>query len=164
MAKSKLKQTSIPEQEISQAGRPPILNIEMAQRIYDLRCDGVSVRKICAMSGMPSKPAFYRWLQDNAIIYDTKGNNTKLRFRDLYNKAYRVYEESLGDGLLDLIDDTEPTQLGLQKLRIRVDAMKWLLERSSLKKYNPNAPNNDWGKKKTDFIKKPVRLKVKDNT
>lgn len=122
-------------------GRPPEIRTKAnADRICALLAEGMSLRKICEMDGMPSKPAILDWL---AIDAD---------FAAQYAQARVKQAEGMGEELLEIADDgrndwmeklgKDGQSLGwmvngeaVQRSRLRVDTRKWLLSKMLPKKY-----------------------------
>jgi hypothetical protein len=108
---------------------------------------GLSLRKIEAIEGMPTKSAVMMWLlQGEAFKAAGDTNNPKAVFLDHYARAREVQADSLADDIISIADDSQYdtiTEDGktvtniehIQRDRLRVDARKWLAGKLRPKKY-----------------------------
>jgi hypothetical protein len=112
---------------------------EVADAICEHLADGLSLREICRMDGMPGRATVFRWLGENEA------------FRDQYARAKAEGLEALAEDILDISDnatndwmrrnggDGDPGWVangeGIQRSRLRVDSRKWLLSKLVPKKY-----------------------------
>lgn len=115
-----------------------------SQETADALCahlsDGLSLREICRMDGMPSKSTVMRWLHDNQS------------FRDQYARAKEIGIEALAEDILDIADDATNDWMerfdkdgqnvawqlngeAVRRSQIRIDARKWLLSKLAPKRY-----------------------------
>ncbi|MBX0290972.1 hypothetical protein K3G63_11010 [Hymenobacter sp. HSC-4F20] len=124
------------------------LTPDLAQRICLLLMEGVSLRRICQMEGMPAKGTVMVWLAKD----DAEGG-PYATFQDQYARARRVQAETLVDEIIDIADnrtvedvaaesDTISTEKGdfpnkewMQRSALRIDARKWYASKVLPKKY-----------------------------
>jgi hypothetical protein len=101
-------------------GRPPEFEQQTADRICELIAEGGSIRRICAMDGMPAWSTVRRWLG----AHD--------EFRTQYARAREDQADNFADEIIELsrrVTDPDP-QKGLDPLtpdaaRVAIDARKW---------------------------------------
>ncbi len=105
---------------------PIAFSEELADQIICMVMDAKSMREICVGPKMPSKRTLLNWLADPL----------KAEFTNRYAQAKRLMADDLFDEILDLADN-EPatTQLDLERLRIKIDARKWMASKLLPKKY-----------------------------
>ena len=109
-------------------GRPSDYTQEIATTICGLMAEGMSLRKICALDGMPDKATVFRWLAKHPS------------FRDQYAQAQEDRTNAMAEELLEIADqyDAESdnaTPDHINRARLRIDTRKWLLAKMRPKKY-----------------------------
>jgi hypothetical protein len=133
-------------------------------RICELLADGMSLREVCKLEGMPNRSTVFR-----AIAVDAE-------FRDQYARAREAGLEVMADELLDISDDGRndfvERDLGdgvvtqqlnsehIQRSKLRVDTRKWLLSKLAPKKYGDKITQEhtgaDGGPIQTTFVLTPL--------
>jgi hypothetical protein len=110
-------------------------NSEAADRVCELLIEGLSLRKICEMEGMPSRRAIFYWLEKNE------------EFRQRYELARGLQAEAMSHELLEIADDSSKdfiiTEDGrevvnheaINRSRLRVDTRKFLMSKLLPRKY-----------------------------
>ena len=124
-----------PEPLPKKMGRPSSYTFEVSEQICEQMAGGKGLRAICAQEGMPSRPTVLRWLQDNS------------GFRDRYAQARMDWysEEILKiafDDSGDLIIDGDRVMSGhhvVQRARLKVDTVKWIMAKLHPGKYGDKA-------------------------
>lgn len=112
---------------------------ERAEAICNMIAEGMSLRQIAAVDGMPDKTTVLRWLSQHET------------FRAQYARAREVQAEHFSDEILEISDDgsndwmersgpdgQKVTVLNgehVQRSRLRVDSRKWLMSKLAPKKY-----------------------------
>ena len=107
-------------------GRPSDYTQEIATTICGLMAEGMSLRKICDMEGMPGKATVFRWLAQHPS------------FRDQYAQAQEDRTNAMAEELLEITDDYDPESDNkniINRARLRIDTRKWLLAKMRPKKY-----------------------------
>jgi len=101
----------------------------LADRVCELMIEGVSLRKICEMSGMPSRRAILNWLKNNE------------EFRQRYEIARLMQIEYWAHEIIDIADDTSGDFIinehgervvdheNINRARLKIDARKWLMSK-----------------------------------
>jgi len=111
------------EQEHRERNKP----VEFTQELFDSICDklseGQSLRKICEDDEMPTKATIFRWLRD------------KKELRDQYARAKEESSDAFAEEMMDIIKDTKEDSNAIQKARLQIDTMKWLMSKQKPKKY-----------------------------
>lgn len=108
---------------------------EIANEICSRLADGMSLKKICEMEGMPSKATVFNWLSSNQA------------FLDNYTRAREAQADTLADEIVDIADDgtrdvfvdAEGKEVVnhdvIARSRLRVEARKWVASKLKPKKY-----------------------------
>jgi hypothetical protein len=114
----------------------------IATSICEKLIEGMSLRQICELPGMPNKATVLRWLADEK----------RAIFRDQYARAREMQAEAMADEILEISDDgrndwmeiqgKEGDTVGwrvngeaVQRSKLRVDSRKWLMSKMLPKKY-----------------------------
>jgi len=122
------------------AGRPTSFNEDIAATICAHLADGMSLRSVCSMEGMPDKATVFRWIRK----YPS--------FCDQYEKAKEESADALVEEMLDIADDgtndwmekldKDGKPIGwmlngehVQRSRLRLDIRKWAASKLKPKKY-----------------------------
>jgi hypothetical protein len=110
-------------------------NSELAARVCELMIEGVSLRKICEMQGMPSRRAIFNWLDTNE------------QFRAKYELARQMQAEWLTHEILTIADDASEDFVinergeqvvnheAINRSRLRVDTRKWIASKILPRQY-----------------------------
>ncbi len=132
-------------------GRPSLYSPELGERICVLIAEGLSLRNIEAVEGMPTKTTILRWL----IRADCA------EFCDQYARAKELQAEGEADEMIDIADTPQlgvietikpdgsvevrkEDMLGHRKLRL--ETRKWILARRLPKKYGDKLTQEITGK------------------
>jgi hypothetical protein len=92
---------------------------DLAARICGHVADGLSLKEVCDLDGMPSRTTAYKWLGENGT------------FANMYTRAREERADLVADEIIT-IADTEPDP---NKARVMIDARKWWAARVNPKKY-----------------------------
>ena len=122
----------------------------VAEVICNRIIEGQSLREICRDEGMPSKSVVYRWL------------DSEPKFRDSYARARESQMEVWADELKEIADDSRNDYMdrlskdgtidrvldpeNVQRSRLRIDTMKWLMSKLAPRKYSDKIDINLSGK------------------
>jgi hypothetical protein len=128
-------------------GRPTDYTEKLVTAICTGIAEGMSLRKVCELDGMPSISTVLRWLADDA----------RQEFRDQYARAREAQADFLAEEILSIADEqctmvradkhgsrdddgdggTEVVfdSTAVARNRLRVDARKWLASKMAPKKY-----------------------------
>ena len=111
------------EQESRDRAKP----VEFTQELFDSICDRLSnsesLRKICEDETMPVKSTVLKWIRNSKEL------------EDQYARAKEESTDTWADELIDLIKDTKEDSNAIQKARLQIDTMKWLMSKQKPKKY-----------------------------
>lgn len=119
----------------------------VSDKILEMIMDGKSVKEICDMPDMPSRPTFYKWLAVDPL------------FANIYARACEVRADHIFDEILDIADNGENDWMerrgqdgenigwqengeALRRSVLRVDARKWALSKMQPKKYGEKLDMN----------------------
>ncbi len=95
-------------------------------RILMLMADGISLRKVCEMDGMPSRETVRHWL----------GADESGELVGQYRRAREWQGETLAWDALDIVDAADVTQpAAVNKAKAQMDARKWLASKVAPKVY-----------------------------
>lgn len=152
---------------MARSGRPSKYTPKLASEICNLISQGISLRKICDMEGMPGRGTVLSWL--------TRESDFRTDFQIQYAQARKAQAYGWADEILDIADDSsgdtytdakgnEQTDWeNVQRSRLRVDTRKWLLSKLLPKEYGDIDVDADKQKKPRTIVMKrseePVRLK-----
>jgi hypothetical protein len=122
--------------------RPPTYSKALAQRICEKLVEGMTLRQIGELPGMPTKTTILRWLGDDRYV----------SFRDQYARARELQSEAMADDILEIADDGRNDWMeivskdgdsvgwrvngeAVQRSKLRVESRKWLMSKMLPKKY-----------------------------
>jgi len=127
------------------AGRPRKYTPALANKVCALLAEGMSMRKVASINGMPSKTTMFKWLAEID------------EFAVQYTRAKQESADSLVDEMLEIADDEATSDLiiddvpvidpdtlkpykiltsaGVQHARLRVETRKWISSKLKPKKY-----------------------------
>ena len=104
-------------------GRPTKYSQEMADKICGLISNGMSLRAICNVNGMPARGTVYQWLSEN------------IEFQDQYTRARVEQADYFAEEIVEIADSVEADSAAVAKARLQVDARKWAASKLAPKKY-----------------------------
>ena len=102
---------------------------ELADRVCELMIEGLSLRKICEVEGMPSRQSIFNWLEKNE------------QFRQRYEIARAMQVEFWAHEIIEIADDTSGDFIinehgervfdheNVQRAKLKIDARKWLMSK-----------------------------------
>lgn len=107
-------------------------SLDIVAEVCAQMAEGKALKDICAQPGMPSRPAWYKWMAEHAEVVD------------MYARAREQRADLMADEVISIADTEEDPQ----KARVRVDARKWAAAKMNPKQYgekvthagDPNAP------------------------
>jgi hypothetical protein len=121
-------------------GRPSLYSDELALKICEMIANGESMRHITMLEGMPDKRTILRWL-DEKVDFRTHYAHARERqadhfleeIRDIANDGRNDWEriESERTGQDRIVLNAE----AVQRSRLRVDTLKWVMSKLAPKKY-----------------------------
>ena len=92
---------------------------DLAAQICEHVADGLALKEVCMLDGMPSRSTAYKWLSESEA------------FSDMYARAREERADMIADEIVT-IADREPDP---NKARVRIDARKWWAAKIAPKKY-----------------------------
>lgn len=111
------------EQENLDKNKPVTYSDELFNTICDRLSEGESLRKICEDAEMPSKSNVLKWIRDSKEL------------QDQYARAKQESSDAWAEEMIDIIKDTKEDSNAIQKARLQIDTMKWLMSKQKPKKY-----------------------------
>lgn len=134
-------------------GRPTKLTQEMGDLICSLISEGKSLRKICALEGMPRISTIMEW-----VVKGSRGEEKYKDFAEQYVRALELRAEYWAEEIVDISDDDSEdaifTEDGkrllnsefVQRSRLKVDTRKWIMSKLKPKKYGDKQTHEHTGK------------------
>ena len=105
---------------VKKTGRPSSFTQETANAICESIAQGESLRKLCAVKGMPTMATICKWLSETPS------------FSEQYARARERQAEHEAERLLEIADDLD---IPSDHKRIMVDVRKWIACKLLPKKY-----------------------------
>lgn len=136
MGKKKTDQELYEEMKKAEMGRPRIdYTHEKGVEIAHLISQGWSLRRLCALDGMPSTTAFFRWLAKEEDFRKQYDKAKKEQAQNLFDEIFTIADTIDGD--YEISDDgkIKCNTDNIQRARLRVDVRKWALSKMDPKKY-----------------------------
>jgi hypothetical protein len=100
---------------------------DLAATICEHIADGMSLKEVCDLAGMPSRAIAYKWLTAHA------------EFSAMYARARDERADLIADEIVSIADnDPDPA-----RARVRIDARKWWAARVNPKKYGETVFNEN---------------------
>jgi hypothetical protein len=118
-------------------GRPTIYSDELAATICQRMAEGESLRRICGDDDMPDKSTVLRWLGDDSHpgFREQYAHATEMRADFWADEIVEVAYDGTGDTTEDDSGRKSVNQEVVARSRLKVDTLKWLMERLVPKKY-----------------------------
>lgn len=92
---------------------------EKANEICELIANGVTLKNICEIDGMPGLTTVHKWKNENPS------------FADAYSYARKTQADTFADMIITEAFNCHDAQIG----RLRMDALKWTASKLAPKKY-----------------------------
>jgi terminase small subunit-like protein len=108
---------------------------ELADRVCELMIEGVSLRKICAMSGMPSRRSIFNWFKDNEEFRERYGIARLMQIEYWSHEIIEIADDSSGDYIITEDGRHVVDHENINRARLRVDARKWLMSKLHPQRY-----------------------------
>lgn len=128
-------------------GRPSRYTPTVGLAVCTALAEGMSLRKVCQLPGMPAMSTFLRWLADEQHA----------DLREQYARAREAQADTLAEEILQIADDgsndtytddegrTHVDYDHISRSKLRVDARKWLASKMAPKKYGDRITNEHTG-------------------
>jgi len=139
-------------------GRPSTYTQEKGDEICELLIEGLSLRKIAAIEGMPKPITILKWLRDYP------------EFAVQYARAREEQAEAFADEMIDIADDisrdiTVDSEgkhvidgFAAQRAKVMIDTRKWIAAKLKPKKYGEKIDLNHAGQEGAPPIKTSVTV------
>lgn len=127
-------------------GRDTLYTPQLGEEVCRHIAEGLSLRKIEKIDGMPSAASIYSWL-----IKDANGDRDYQGFLELYTRARGSQAERMVEEILEISDDDtldigftedgKPYVKGenIQRSKLKVETRKWLMSKFLPRKYGERA-------------------------
>ena len=150
MPKPAVKKTKEPTQEPKKIGRPSVYSKEIADKMCELLSEGVPLREICRMEGMPYWRTVYLWMSKDENLNTHIARAREAGYDQMAEECLHIADNPHYGQTQTMSDDGTTTKvedmLGHRKLRIETRLK--LLAKWNPKKYgdrvalagDPDAP------------------------
>ena len=122
------------EPPLKKNGRPSSYTFEVSEEICRLMAEGKGLRQICAQDDMPDRHTVLAWQRDRPD-FATRYARAREALMDWYQEEIlRIAFDDSGD----LIIDGDRVMSGhhvVQRARLKVDTVKWVMAKLAPKKY-----------------------------
>jgi len=108
---------------------------ELAGRVCELMIEGVSLRKICEMAGMPSRRSIFYWLQNNGEFRERYEIARLMQVEYWAHEIIEIADDASGDFVINERGDRVMDNEAINRARLRVDARKWLMSKLHPQRY-----------------------------
>jgi hypothetical protein len=109
--------------------------LEITTKICELISNGMSLRKACALDGMPAKKNFLQWMNEDNGLSNQYARAMLTRADHLFEEILDI-ADSQEDDVIILDDGREVTNHDvINRARLRVDTRKWMAGKLAPKKY-----------------------------
>ena len=99
--------------------KPMPFNEKKANEICELIANGITLKNICEIDGMPKLTTVHKWINENPS------------FADSYTHARKTQADTFADMIITEAFNCHDAQIG----RLRMDALKWTASKLAPKKY-----------------------------
>jgi hypothetical protein len=123
-------------------GRPSSYTFEVSEEICRQMAEGKGLRQICAQEGMPDRNTVLRWVEDNADFRRRYARGREACMDWYQEEILRIAFDDSGD----LIIDGDRVLSGhhvVQRARLKVDSLKWVMSKLAPKKYGERPETDD---------------------
>lgn len=147
-----------PPTEKNKVGRPPLYSLKLAQKICGLiATNPASLKSICQSNpDLPAPQTIYRWLYEN------------VQFREWYARARESQAHIFSDEIIDISNDSKNDYFvddkgtirvdheNIQRSKLRIDTLKFLMEKHAAKVYGAKIQLNETNDEETAANKKEL--------
>jgi hypothetical protein len=110
---------------------PKIHFSDQIQTVLERLADGMSLRSISKLSGMPKVTTFLDWVGKDAALAEQ------------YARAREAGQDAIGEEILEIVDQATPDTA--TRDRLRFDARRWYLSKLAPKRYGDKVDVNHGG-------------------
>src|SRR4029077_821269 len=97
--------------------------------------EGVSLRAICEMSGMPSRRSIFYWLQNNGEFREKYEIARLMQVEYWAHEIIEIADDTSGDFVINERGERAVDHENINRARLRVDARKWLMSKLHPQRY-----------------------------
>ena len=108
---------------------------ELADRVCELMIEGVSLRAICEMSGMPARRSIFYWLQNNGEFRERYEIARLMQVEYWAHEIIEIADDTSGDFVINERGERTVDHENINRARLRVDARKWLMSKLHPQRY-----------------------------
>ena len=111
-------------------GQPSTYTPEIAARICEEIASGKSLKKVCAIAGMPAMSTVFLWIA---------------RHKDFSENYTRAQSDRVVAWSEEIVDIADNSKADTNRARLRVDTRKWLMSKMDPKKYGDRQEHRHTG-------------------
>jgi hypothetical protein len=127
-----------PEPLPKKMGRPSSYTFEVSEQICEQMAGGKGLRAICAQEGMPDRHTVLKWLNERPEFV-TRYARAREALMDWYSEEIlRIAFDDSGDLIIDC-DRVMSGHHVVQRARLKVDTVKWIMAKLHPGKYGDKA-------------------------
>lgn len=108
---------------------------ELGARVCELMIEGVSLRKISEMSGMPSRRAIFNWLKDNDEFRERYEVARLMQVEYWAHEIIEIADDISGDFIINEHGERVVDHENINRARLKIDARKWLMSKLHPRRY-----------------------------
>jgi hypothetical protein len=107
----------------------------LADRVCELMVEGLSLRAICEMSGMPSRQSIFNWLEKSEEFRQRYEIARLMQVEYWAHEIIEIADDASGDFVINERGDRVMDNEAINRARLRVDARKWLMSKLHPQRY-----------------------------
>lgn len=117
-------------------GRPSIYTDAIAEEICGRIAEGLSIREISALDGMPSERAIWAWVGNNPDFQPRYARAKEHQMERFAEEIVRISDDGTNDWMKRQAgEDDLPNHEHINRSKLRVESRKWLMSKLAPKKY-----------------------------
>ena len=107
----------------------------LADRVCELMVEGLSLRKICEMSSMPSRQSIFNWLQNNEEFREKYEIARLMQVECWTHEIIEIADDTSGDFVINERGERVVDHENINRARLKIDARKWLMSKLHPQRY-----------------------------
>jgi hypothetical protein len=136
-------------------GRPSKYSESTADLICALIAEGKSLRQICTLDALPSEATVYVWLNTYAVFQENYARAREVQAERFFEEIREIAFDDSRDASGEL---AMPNPTAVNRDRLKVDSLKWMLGKMLPKKYGDKVEmEHSGGVTLVHSIPRPIR-------
>ena len=119
----------------SRAGRRSSFTPEVAERFCEAIAEGKTIRKACALPGMPDAKTIFKWLRECPEFLQQYARGREFGCDALFDEMREIADDASGDYSEDENGNPRFNGEHVQRSRLRIDTIKWQLSKLLPRRY-----------------------------